>query len=210
MLDTSHSFDQFDTNSNSIQGVVQAIREKIEGSAQPLVVAKAIIEQMIGAAPDLPDVRFARVLAQRIAVLLVEQEHHIVDVHGLVEAAVVYAKKYTTDPNKQWMWVVEDTATATEVSTTIEGVQTQVAVNAVTGKIKKGGKQVLVLELYKKHVLDATPPMTNQEFIQVVMKDLQMSKAGATTYAWTARKELGEPEGGIVKAKKGRKAKEAA
>jgi hypothetical protein len=52
--------------------------------------------------------------------------------------------------------------------------------------------------------------MTNQQFIALVMKELKMSKPGATTYAYNAKKELGEPEGGIVKAKKGRKAKEAA
>lgn len=210
MLDMTHTLDQFTDKGTSIQMIVQAIREKIEESSRPLDIANAIIEDMVGVVPfKMIDVRLARVVAQRIAVGIHELGYRVVDVHGLVTDAVEYAGKYVNDPSKAWMWVSEDTASAAEVSTTIEGVETQVAINAATGKIKKGGKQVLVLELYKKHVLDATPPATNQEFIQVVMKELQMSKAGATTYAWNAKKELGEPEGGIVKAKKGRKAKAA-
>lgn len=210
MLDTSHAFDQFTDSGNSAAHVVQAIREKIETAAQPLKTALAIIEDIIGAVPHpITDAREARVMAQRLAVRSYEMEHKLIDVHGLAEEAAAYAKAYANDPKKQWMWVTEEAAQAEEGKTHVEGVTVQVATNA-DGKIKKGGKQVLVLELYKKHVLETTPPMTNQEFIQVVMKDLQMSKAGATTYAWTARKELGEPEGGIVKAKKGRKAKEAA
>jgi hypothetical protein len=209
MLDTSHAFDQFTDAGTSVAQIVQAIREKIEGSAQPLKTALAVIEDIIGAVPHpVTDVREARVMAQRLAVKCHELDHHIIDVHGVAEEAAAYAKQYVADPTKQWMWVSEDAVAVIEGKTHVEGVTVQVATNA-EGKIKKGGKQVLVLELYKKHVLETTPPMTNQEFIQVVMKDLQMSKAGATTYAWTARKELGEPEGGIVKAKKGRKAKAA-
>lgn len=209
MLDTSKSFTQFTDAGTSVAQIIQAIREKIESAAQPLKTALAIIEDIIGAVPHpVNDVREARVMAQRLAVKCHELDHKLIDVHGVAEEAASYAKQYVADPSKQWMWVSEESIAVLEGKTHVEGVTVQVATNA-DGKIKKGGKQVLVLELYKKHVLETTPPMTNQEFIQVVMKDLQMSKAGATTYAWTARKELGEPEGGIVKAKKGRKAKAA-
>jgi hypothetical protein len=208
MLDTSAAFVPFMDNGNTIAQIVQSIREKIEGSAQPVVTANAIIEDIIGTSQAITDVRVARVVAQRLAVKCHEAGYHIVHVHEMVEEAVEYANKYTNDPSKQWMWTSEDQAASSELKSEVKGVDVQVAVDS-TGKIKKGGKQVLVLELYKKHVLEAETPMTNKEFIEVVMSDLQMSKAGASTYAWNARKELGEPEGGIVKAKKGRKAKEA-
>lgn len=209
MLDMTHTLDQFTDNGNSIQMIVQAIREKIEGSPRPLEIAHAIIEDMIGAVPfKMTDVRTARVVAQRIAVGIHALDYRVVDVHGLVDEAVEYANQYTNDPKKQWMWTSEDQAAAVELHTEVKGVDVQVAVDS-SGKIKKGGKQILVLELYKKHVLEAAEPLSNKDFIAIVMADLQMSKAGASTYAWNARKELGEPEGGIVKAKKGRKAKEA-
>jgi hypothetical protein len=209
MIDNSAAFVPFTDNGTAIAQIVQSIREKIEGAAQPLVTANAIIEDIIGAVPyPITDVREARVMAQRLAVKSHELNYQIVHVHEMVEEAAAYAKTYIADPSKQWMWTSEDQAAATELRSEVKGVDVQVAVDS-TGKIKKGGKQVLVLELYKKHVLEAETPMTNKEFIEVVMSDLQMSKAGASTYAWNARKELGEPEGGIVKAKKGRKAKEA-
>lgn len=211
MLNTSAAIAQFTDAGDSIAQIVQAIREKIESSVRPLTTACAIIEDIIGVVPyNITDAREARVMAQRLAVRCHELKHNVVDVHGVAEEAFNYAKQYVADPKKQWMWVTDDTtqdSTQPAKSTAIEGVTVQVAVNA-DGKIKKGGKQVLVLELYKTHVLEAENPLSNQGFIQVVMKELQMSKAGATTYAWTARKELGEPEGGIVKAKKGRKPKE--
>lgn len=210
MLNTSTAIAQFTDAGNSIAQIVQAIRENIEGAAMPLKTALAIIEDIIGIVPDsVTDAREARVMAQRLAVQCYALDHKVVDVHGLAEEARQYAKQYVSDPKRQWMWAKEeiDQESGQPVkSTAIEGVTVQVAVNT-DGKIKKGGKQILVLELYKKHVLETKNSLSNQDFIQVVMRDLQMTKAGATTYAYNARKELGEPEGGMVKAKKGRKPK---
>lgn len=205
MIDASHAFDHIDASNRSIQSVVQAIREHIEMAPNPIARAGAIIDTMIGVIPPIDDARYGRVLAQRIAVMIDAAGYKVACVNELVAAADVYARKYINDPNKAWMWVVDAEAAVAQAPVVVDGVVTQ----AVPGKIKKGGKQVLVLELYKAHVLEAETPLSNQEFVQVVMKELQMSKAGATTYAWNAKKELGEPEGGIVKAKKGRKPKVA-
>jgi hypothetical protein len=204
MIDMSHAFDSIDAPNHSIQSVVQSIREHVEMAPNPVIRAGAIIDAMIGTTPAIDDARYGRVLAQRIAVLIVEHGFKIASVDELVKEADVYARKYITDPNKTWMWATADAEAAADAQpVVVDGVVTQPA----SGKIKKGGKQVLVLDLYKAHVLEAETPLSNQEFVQVVMKELQMSKAGATTYAWNAKKELGEPEGGIVKAKKGRKPK---
>jgi hypothetical protein len=206
MIDATHAFDSIDAPNKSIQSVVQSIREHIEMAPNPIVRAGAIIDTMIGIIPPIDDARYGRVLAQRIAVLIDEHAYILPNVQDIVTAADVYARKYITDPNKTWMWATADAEAAADAQpVVVDGVVTQPA----SGKIKKGGKQVLVLDLYKAHVLEAETPLSNQEFVQVVMKELQMSKAGATTYAWNAKKELGEPEGGIVKAKKGRKPKAA-
>lgn len=211
MIDATHAFDTIGAPNNSIQSVVEAIRVQCSEARDPLLRAAGMIEDMVGVVPEIKDARHGRVMAQRIAVMIDAQDHKLTDIGVMIEDADKYATTYLNDPSRAWMWASEPTAEeVAAVSTNIEGVTVQVAVNADTGKIKKGGKQILVLELYKKHVLEATPPLSNQEFIQVVMRDLQMSKAGATTYAWNAKKELGEPEGGIVKAKKGRKPKETA
>jgi hypothetical protein len=206
MIDASHAFDSIDAPNHSIQSIVQSIREHIEMAPNPIVRAGAMIDAMIGTIPPISDARYGRVLAQRIAVLIVDHNFKIASVDELVKEADVYARKYINDPSKAWMWATADAEAAVDaLPVVVDGVVTQTS----SGKIKKGGKQVLVLDLYKAHVLEAETPLSNQEFVQVVMKELQMSKAGATTYAWNAKKELGEPEGGIVKAKKGRKPKAA-
>ena len=55
-------------------------------------------------------------------------------------------------------------------------------------RIKNGGRKILVQNLYQKHVIDAVPPMPNKEFVELLVKELGMSKAGATTYAYEAKK----------------------
>lgn len=72
----------------------------------------------------------------------------------------------------------------------VAGIDMKVSVNK-DGKIKKGGKQVLAAELYKKYVKDAAVPLDNQGFISVLVKELGMSKAGATTYNYNLKKEFG-------------------
>jgi hypothetical protein len=125
----------------------------------------------------------------------------------LVADARKYALERIANPEFSWMYTEAPRVTvAADVKQVVKGIDMKVAVKA-NGKIKKGGKQILAAELYKKFVLEATKAATNQEFIAILVKELDMSKSGATTYAYNCKKQLGEPAGGIVKAKKGRKAK---
>ena len=70
-----------------------------------------------------------------------------------------------------------------------EGIDDKVEVKA-DGKIKKGGKQILAAELYKKHVVETENPVDNQGFIKILMAELGMTKAGATTYAYNCKKQF--------------------
>ena len=57
------------------------------------------------------------------------------------------------------------------------------------GQMKKGGKQIIALELYKKFVVDAEEgnKLSNSDFVKLLMKELGMSLAGSRTYAYNCK-----------------------
>jgi len=54
-------------------------------------------------------------------------------------------------------------------------------------KRKKGAKQIAALEIYKANINE-----DKKVIIQMFMDELDMSKAGATTYFYNAKKQVGE------------------
>jgi hypothetical protein len=190
---------------------IQDARERIVGQDDQLAAAVNLINSLI----TVPDVSFTdKHLARLTALAIVEAACKADEIDDITvyTAALERAKKLREDPTLAFVYVEADvntdgtTVRHGEELKTMAGTDIKVLVKS-NGKIKKGGKQVLAAELYKKHVLEATPAATNQEFIAILVKQLDMSKSGATTYAYNCKKQLGEPAGGIVKAKKGRKAK---
>lgn len=89
-----------------------------------------------------------------------------------------------------------------------EKVNEQGVVIKSNGKIKKGGKQVLALQLFKTHVVEKS--VSNQEFVAVLMKELDMTKAGATTYAYNTKKAYEKETGTTIEVKKAKKGRKAA
>lgn len=213
MIETKHAFERLDLDSSCAIRAVQQVSERVMDDANPVAHAEQLLHDILGASVSFKDARVARLTAAKAAELTIRADHKIEDVDALLNQASNHVAKFLADPKNAWMWAeAETTSFGAPVAVTkavVEGIDTKVAVKA-DGSIKKGGKQVLVAELYKKNVLEAETPMTNQQFIALIVKELKMTKSGATTYAYNVKKELGEPEGGIVKSKKGRKAKEAA
>jgi hypothetical protein len=76
--------------------------------------------------------------------------------------------------------------------TVVEGIDTKVVVHA-SGKIKKGGKQLLAKEMYQKNVVEGG--MVNKEFVQLLIKELDMTLQGANTYAYNMRKAYEKEQG---------------
>lgn len=167
--------------------VVEEIRSAIESSDHPLKKANQLITDITGVEAKYTDIVLARHVAQYIAQNVVT--HDILD----VEEALIAAEQHSANVVKSqpWAFVKDDPVVGVDetVATVVEGIDVKVAVKS-DGKIKKGGKQVLAVELYKKHVVEATTPATNQEFIAILMKELGMTKAGATTYRYNMAKQF--------------------
>lgn len=82
-----------------------------------------------------------------------------------------------------------------EMRAVAQGVDMKVEVKS-DGSIKKGGKLPLAVELFKKFVAEAGEnALDNKGFKQLLVKELAMSPAGASTYAHNARKVYEEQTG---------------
>ena len=183
MLNTTHVLERFNIDTKSRFLAVQEVRQVVEGSVDPLGTARNIITNLIeqGTEFSVTDPIEARMTAQY-----------------LVDKAILLGDKY--DPNEALKSAAERIAiqrvenpwffykpTFSSVETVTE-TRHDVAVEVKSdGKIKKGGKQILAQALYEKH-----KDKDNKAIIEIFMKELQMSKAGATTYFYLTKKKAGD------------------
>lgn len=169
--------------------IVEEIRDVIESASSPLKKANQIITDLTEIKAAYTDLVLARHVAQYVAQIAVA--HESFDAEETIMVAEAHSAKLIGQ--MPWAFVKEDNGTMFNHNerneAVVEGIDVKVAVKS-DGKIKKGGKQVLAAELYKKHVVDATTPATNQEFIAILMKELGMTKAGATTYRYNMAKQF--------------------
>lgn len=184
---------------------MQLMRDRIDNAADPRTFAIDVIEQLTGIKKVYENALDAKLIAMGVVEKTVKAEGEIADPEEMLMKIENHVKSMRENPTMSWMFAVEEKrAREQNLQNVIEGVDVKVAIKD-NGKIKKGGKQVLLEALYRKHVLEAATPATNQEFIAILMKELNMSKAGATTYAYNAKKLYGEPVGGVAKSARGRK-----
>lgn len=163
---------------------VQQVRTYIESAPIPVDAAIRVIYNITSIAVEFDDLETALHVAQYVAYDAVKLDSYD------FQASIDHAFKRTADLYAKNPWAkvaIEKATIARNEVAVVAGVDLKVAVKA-DGKIKKGGKGPLAAELYKIHVTNATAPLSNQDFIKVLMKELDMSKAGATTYAYNCNK----------------------
>ena len=174
----------FDTKSTA--HLVQQIRQYVESSASPIEAAQRIIRNITSIDVEIPNLETAVPLAQYVAMHSLNAEEGM-KYETLIENGFTYVSElFKKHP---WASPKTDSSTAPNTVAVVEGIDVKVEVKA-DGKIKKGGKQILAVELYKKHVLETETPVDNQGFIKILMAELGMTKAGSTTYAYNCRKQF--------------------
>ena len=179
---------------------IPAVRALVELSPTPLATAAKLVDDLIGIQCTFDDPRRARLTVCAIVDNAIKSGGEVVDPISFYETAAVRVETYLNDPKNSWMFVEVDLDKDETMSIPPDGLTTQV-VRKANGKIKKGGKQLLADALYHQHVLESTVPITNQDFIKILMKELDMSKPGATTYVYDLKKKHGA--GVLILAKKG-------
>lgn len=191
MLNVSPVLNHMNISTKSPAMATSEVGELIRSSAIPTETARMFVNDVLSLTVKFDEPVYAGLVCKHIAKYVIENEC-IIDIDSteeILENAHVYATAYCNNPANSYMWAeldesVESNAGHIQVAT---GIDTKVAVKS-NGKIKKGGKAILCAEMYQKFVVDAEVPLTNQGFISLLMKELDMGKAGATTYAYNMKK----------------------
>lgn len=201
MLDTRPALIRLGISTTSAMQAVQQVRMWIEDGAEAdrLNRANTLLDKVLGVKLTTADVEdrpvatpvaYAVTIAQAAIEATIKQSGMVDDVDLLMTEARSRAEKFINTQSHGWMFAVaEAVETSTEQVAVAVGVETKVAVKA-DGTIKKGGKEILAAELYKKHVVDGVPPMSNQDFIKILIQQLGMTKSGASTYRYNMAKKF--------------------
>lgn len=177
MLSVTHVLERLKIDTESRCGAVQDVRTLIEGSDDPIAVAKLIVLNLTDTELKTDDPIVARMTAQRIVDEAIVLGDRYDPNNALKKAAEKIAQARIESP---WIFYRAQFSTVESTTQQRQGVSVEVKTD---GTFKKGSKQILAQALYEKH-----KALDNQAIIQIFMKELDMSKPGATTYLYNAKK----------------------
>ena len=194
---TEHALEAMGIRSESILGAIQDVRNKVLENGPGTVSKRSVdlVNELLGTTVDTTDIiigvqnhvadDFSMMVAQAVAEEVVRHVNQPIDEITTLVNAKVRISKLMALPDNSWMFV-KPTPTSTGGPTTdvalIAGLDIKVAIKE-DGSIKKGGKQTIAMEMYKQRVIESGKPVTNQEFIAMLVAELGMTSAGAITYA---------------------------
>lgn len=189
MLDVHHVLDRYRISRESVAMATSEVGIMVRDSLTSLSTASKFVDDILSINYVFDDIIFAGIVCKYIVKRCIEVNCVVDDADSIMADALEYANIFVNNPNNSYMWAkVDDIEVMPDRLKVIESLGTNVAINA-SGKLKKGVKKLLALDLYKKYVVDAVVPLSNQAFISILMKELDMTKAGATTYAWSSSKQ---------------------
>lgn len=204
MIDTEIAFKRFDISPTSVGRALRDVTLRIEteetadqlralSEMKQCEKASEIIHELIGVTMTFDSHHRAVLTAQAIVQALVKNACKVDDVDAIVNNAVEYVDKFLVNTKHQYFFAKKE---ATVQSTTDVAVSDAVDVRVAVkndGTIKKGGKEIITIALYEKYRASAEfdPANENQPFIAILMKELHVSKACATTYNYNMKKRFG-------------------
>ena len=188
MLDTTHVLDRLQIRrTSSVQGC-QDVGNLIRDAVDPLYASHKLFNDVLSVDLRFSESVYARIMCKAMIQEVINKKCIVDDPNQIVQTAEEYTKAFCANPDNSHLWATLDESEVRDVVVrVVESVDMKVAVNT-NGKIKKGGKEPLARELYRINVIESTTPLTNQEFISLLMKELDMSKPGATTYRYNCMK----------------------
>ncbi|MGZ8924527.1 MAG: hypothetical protein ACXW2E_01460 [Nitrososphaeraceae archaeon] len=164
------------------------VGDLIRDSKFPLITSNDFIKQLTSKDIKIKDPLRAGLICKHLVRSIINQKCTILEdeVDMMVANAIEYSDNFCNDPKNSYLMTDEKDETVQ----VLPDIETKVIVNK-SGKIKKGGKQILAKEMFLMHVINAEIPMSNQDFQQLLIKELKMTFMGSNTYLYNLRKEFG-------------------
>lgn len=189
MINVQSTLQHMNISHTSVSRGLQDLRGRLSRASSMAVGASKFIHELLDHDIKFRDDNSARITAFAVLEGVIKRKCVYDDASELVKEATSRADQLMKDPVNMWMFAeAESSVTSpTEKVAVVDGLDAKVEVKA-DGSIKKGGKQVLAMELYRKHVIENAAPISQSDFVKILMSDLGMTKAGANTYAYNAKK----------------------
>lgn len=186
----------------SIAGATTDIKLLLKESGDVCVASTKLFNDLLGIPKVFDDELYARLCVKKLIVELYHSKYQLeVDAKYLLQVVTNYAQKFMDDP--QWSFlqsnekdIIDEDGNVVlkpvvEIKQqVVEDLDVKVAVKTDASgnvKIKKGGKKLLAIELYKKHVTEAVEPMKHADFVKLIKEQLDLTDNGANTYGWNLK-----------------------
>ena len=181
MINVSKTLEHMNIPTHSVSRAITSVRGRLDRAGE-VIGAQKFIKELLDVDVKFTSTDQARIAAFNVVQDAIRNEGVITDAEDFVSTAISKANKFVNNPDHAWLFVkpgaYESSAVVTEA--VVDGISTQVEVRA-DGKIKKGGKKILAVELYNREA--SKGEVHAPDFVKILMKELGMSIAGARTYA---------------------------
>lgn len=193
MLDVSHVLDRNNIRTSNVIFAIADIAEKVRYADDPLYTATKLYNDILSVPVVFKDAILARIACKHMIrdVLTYKCIIDNDDVSEIVDQSLEYANEFRKESCNAYLWATPEELQPITTSKVIEGIDMKLKVNE-NGKIRKGGKGPATLELYQKFVIDAEVPLNRQQFIALLMEQLEMTEMGASTYHYNCKKSAAQ------------------
>ena len=164
---------------------IRSYRDRFE-EALTTDVARQHVEQLTGVDYKFDDLPHAKYTVLYVIEAILNTQEGERNFNQLVLDSFARANTFLNRKDMAFLFATKDNAP-------VEAAQVQVGEETVTvakksdGSIKKGGKKVIAINLYKEHVVKNG--MDSKDFIKLLMKEADMNEGGARTYYHICKKE---------------------
>lgn len=177
MINVEQILKNLNINTTSRSAAVAGVREYIEQASEDkrLEAATMFFYDVFGMRPVVADADVARIAAQYAVDEISQTNYEFGNAPQILEDAVAKATWYKMSPKNAWQFATTNTESSFKTDSDVP-------------KAPKKNKGTAATELYNTHVRDAATPLTNGQFVELLVKELEMTKSGARTYAYNCFK----------------------
>lgn len=177
MINVEQLLKNLNVNTSSRSAAVAGVREYIELSSEDkrLEAATMFFYEIFGMRPTLTDATTARLAAQYAVDQISQTNYEFGNAPKVLEEAVAKAERYKANANNAWQFATSNSESSFKTDSDVP-------------KAPKKNKGTAAAELYDIHVKNAATPLTNGQFVELLVKELEMTKSGARTYAYNCFK----------------------
>lgn len=184
MLMLTQTLERMGIPTHNVGYAVTAARELV-GTDGMENAASSLIKKIVGVDTSFDNKYLAQCTMMYMVETIVKNGCNVDNADELVNNSRLKAAKHIDDPRyKDWMYVVRQTEYDGDTKE-IAGVNVAVKDD---GNVRRGGKQQIAAALFEQHVTNASEPMKRGPFINLLMEQAGMSKAGASTYWYNLTK----------------------